>query len=285
MMLNSPIFSSERQPISRVLTLTLIIGAIIATFLLEIKSHAAISSTTWIFAVISIALVITGWLVLDKDRSRAESNGTNVGTNTALFSRGMLIIVAGAMVASTSSYFNRLGLASSISFMLTFFAIGFYDQYGRKSRLAGLILAPILCGSLFTSVAGVLGNPVIGIFPGVIAALLVLVLRVTLEIEREIVSVHGTKDDETIYHMYRRRLAWTAGAFFMFGVVSFWPWLGGIYGNAYFWLLILGVILPLVFFWGRLRQPRSEGAQTALIRFNRIAPFIAFVLLLAFVIG
>src|SRR3989339_794791 len=133
MMLNSPIFSSERQPISRVLTISLIVGAIFATLLLEIKSQAAISGTTWIFAIISIALVATGWLVLDKDRSRTDTNGTNVAPNTALISRGMLIVVAGTLAAIASSYFNKLSTASSISFVITSFAIGFYDQYGRKT--------------------------------------------------------------------------------------------------------------------------------------------------------
>jgi hypothetical protein len=295
-MLNSPIFSPERQPVSRVLTLALIIAAVLAAIALHLRSGVETGSTTWILAAISITLVTAGWFVLDIERKselkidtisdvQTDTQVNATGFHAIFFSKGMLLVFAGTITAFLSRYLNDFSAGSSIAIFTTFFAIGLYDQLGRKSRIAGLILAPILCGSLFTGVAGVLGNPIVGIFPGVISLLFVLVLRVTLDIEREIISLHRHRDDEAIFHLYRRRLAWTAGVFFLFGVVSFWPWLGSIYGQAYFWILIIGVILPLVFFWGRLRQPRDEGAQVALTRFNRISPIVAFALMLAFAIG
>jgi hypothetical protein len=295
-MLNSRIFSSERQPVSRALILSLIIAAVLAAFALFLKSGKETESTTWILAVFSIILGVTGWMLLDKERKTGEkgspdsdlqttSQPASAGPRTSFLGKGMLLVITGTLIALFSSHLNNLSTGSPIAILATFFAIGLYDRLGRKSRLAGLILAPILCGSLFTCVTGVLGKPVIGFFPGVITLLFVLVMRVTLDIEHEIVSLHGHRDDEAIFHLYRRRLAWTAGVFFLFGVVCFWPWLGSIYSQAYFWVLTIGVILPLVFFWGRLRQPRDEGAQVALIRFNRISPLIAFVLMLAFAVS
>jgi hypothetical protein len=86
-------------------------------------------------------------------------------------------------------------------------------------------------------------------------------------------------------HGVNRRLAIVSTMLFLFGVVSLWPWLGKLYDGGYFWILVLGVLAPILFFWGRLRQPRGESPITALARFNRLLPYLAVVLLLALAIG
>jgi hypothetical protein len=295
-MLNSAFFDAGRPPLTKGITLALVITAIISTFVLHFRSGAGTDAVALSLAIVSISLVVYGWFVLDRERDsrpridsmsdiQSDSEANQTGAKAVYFSRGLLLVCAGTLIAIANTYINNLGTGSSIAVMSGFFAIILYDLGGRKSRLAGLILSPMLCGSVFIGTAGALGNPLVGLFPGVISLLFMLVIRVTLDLESEISTHHNDADDAEIFHHFRHRLAWTAIAFFFFGVVSFWPWLGMTYSHAYFWILVLGVILPLVFFWGRLRQPRSEGAQVALLRFNRISPVIAFVLIFAFAIG
>ncbi len=68
-------------------------------------------------------------------------------------------------------------------------------------------------------------------------------------------------------------------------MITLWPWLGKIYGVGYFWILILGVLSPLLYLWGRMKQPGADTPLPALNRFNRLLPYIGLILLVAILIG
>ncbi|MBU1919547.1 hypothetical protein KKG66_01780 [bacterium] len=283
-MFNSFLFSAERKPISRNLLLSLIVLSVLTVFLLHLRSGIETTGSAWALAFVSALLFIAGGYVLSGNQS-TPGDYTGEDKMPTFFNNGILLAGCGVVLAVLSSYLHDFSAASSISFVSTFFLLGLRNQLVPRYSQAESILTPLLCASIFTGAAGLLGNPAIGVFPAAIVFLLVFVIQVTLNVEKEIRNTYSEIDEESIYHRYRKRFAWTASVFFLFGVVSFWPWLGMIYNDAYFWLLIFGVILPMVFFWGRLRQPRSEGPYTALLRFNRVSPLIAGVLLIAFAIG
>ena len=160
-----------------------------------------------------------------------------------------------------------------------------YEKIGRGSLILRHVLIPLMFASGIMFVSSIVGHPEKGAFPAAIAMLFVSVLRFTLDIEEDVFENHADQNGLEVHHHYRSRLAVAAIIFFLFGTVSLWPWLGTIYGQGYFWLLLCGVLLPLVFFWGRIRQPKMEGARTALIRFNRVAPVLGFIHILAILVA
>lgn len=95
----------------------------------------------------------------------------------------------------------------------------------------------------------------------------------------------SAEEDPGSQHYYARTLSWVSIILFFFGVVTLWPWLGKLYSDVYFWILIFGVLVPQLYFWGRVRQPHAEHPMLALIRFNRLLPYIGIILLIAIVLG
>ncbi len=153
-----------------------------------------------------------------------------------------------------------------------------------KVRGAVLWIAALLFGALFLDTAVLLGKLSCGGFPAILAALLSFIVHATHELELR-TQVPESDADPHVHVIHHRALAWISIVFFLFGVVSFWPWLGKVYGNAYFWVLTLGVLMPLLYLWGRLRQPRRQNSYLALLRFNRLMPYFGMVLLAAIALG
>lgn len=153
-----------------------------------------------------------------------------------------------------------------------------------RVRGAVLWIAALLFGALFLDTAALLGKMSCGGFPAILAALLSFILHATRELELR-TQVPDADVDPHVHVIHHRALAWISIVFFLFGVVSFWPWLGKVYGNAYFWVLAIGVLVPLLYLWGRLRQPRRQNSYLALLRFNRLMPYFGLVLLIAIALG
>jgi hypothetical protein len=147
------------------------------------------------------------------------------------------------------------------------------------------VLIPILFGLVCLGTAAILGQLAAGGFPAVLAIFLSLVLHATRRIEQELTVPSSTDDHPEVHRIHRGTLARISVVFFLFGVVCLWPWLGKMYGNGYFWIMALGVLVPIMLYWGRLRQPRSETSYEALVRFNRLAPYLAMVLGVALIVG
>jgi hypothetical protein len=169
--------------------------------------------------------------------------------------------------------------------ILTYVLISLYQLVLRRYRYSLLLIAPVLIGLLFLNTASLLGHVGSGGFPAAFGALLTFILLATRELELRTPLPEDVNVDPHIHIIHRKALAWISIVFFVFGVISFWPWLGKLYGNAYFWTLIAGVLAPLLYLWGRLRQPRHQNSLTALHRFNRLVPYLGLVLLLAIALG
>jgi hypothetical protein len=148
-------------------------------------------------------------------------------------------------------------------------------------RWKHFVFYPLMLGCVPLATAALMGTPATGGFPAALAMLFTLVLNLTREIEVETETPEDGVDHPPVHFVHRLRLARISMVFFIFGVVSLWPWLGKIYGHAYFWVLVAGVLLPTTMYWGRLRQPRMESSYEALVRFNRLSPYLGGVLLLA----
>lgn len=270
-MLNSPFLSHERQPVPTTLLSAAIILCGLVPFLLALKTGAQIGSLTYATALVASALMFIGWRL-----SPSFPGATGQNRNWMLFAFASVVAaVIGPVMEqrATALHIVFIALPGVLLFL--------HGHAEHEQKSLKHVLVPLLVGSIFLFVSSALGTPKVGAFPAVIGALFVAVLRATLDIEEDVLRNHGGSDRVAVEHHYRHRLAVTAVIFFLFGTVSLWPWLGEMYGAGYFWIMLFGVLLPLAFFWGRIRQPKLEGARVALIRFNRIAPILGVLHIIA----
>jgi len=169
-----------------------------------------------------------------------------------------------------------------LSLIVGFLWLRVRDRVSPLTRVLGIAVVlslPFILTGILMNRLGSIG------FPAISALFFGLVLELTHRIELRVRAENSDVNDLPVHAIFRVMMNWISSVLFIFGVVSLWPWLGEIYGNGYLWVLILGVISPILFFWGRLRQPKQESSLVALYRFNRILPYIFLIMLIAFAVG
>lgn len=155
--------------------------------------------------------------------------------------------------------------------------------HSRKSWIHPA-LAPLLLAAPFVLTALVIGNAGCGGFPAILVAMLSSVAIIMRNLENRL-RTDSVEDNPSVKPYYFRTLSLVSTILFFFGVVTLWPWLGKLYGDRYFWTLVIGVLGPQLYFWGKIRQPHGEHPMIALIRFNRLLPYISVILLVAIILG
>ncbi len=272
-MLDIPFLKEEHTPVPPAILKIAVILCGLVPIVLAYRSETPPSMMSAVVTAVAAILVFTGWRLSfaqagDEPRSK----------------KWLLLVGAGALGACASLFLQQSFNAVNFLWALLLPTLVIMNQAMlRNSSLCRHVMIPLMFGAIFMFTAGSLGVPTLGAFPAVIGALFIAVVRATIEIEEDLFENHADSKHMEVEQHYRHRLAITAVIFFLFGTVSLWPWLGDMYGKGYFWLLLVGVLLPLAFFWGRIRQPKLEGAKTALIRFNRIAPVLGLIHVLAFI--
>jgi hypothetical protein len=154
-----------------------------------------------------------------------------------------------------------------------------------NNRVARLVIAPLLLGIPPMLTAVVMRDPGAGGYPAALSVLLGFVLMITRDTENRARAAAPGNEDYPVHTVFHQTLAAVSTVFFFFGVTTLWPWLGHIYGNGYFWILVIGFLMPTLYLWGRLRQPRHHSSMVALVRFNRTLPYLGLVLLVAILVG
>lgn len=263
-MLNNPFLSHERTPIPRRLLDAAVVLCGLVPVLLVVKSGVDVGIITIVTTILAGASLFIGWRLSPSSPGSVQS-----GVKWIVFGIAAIIVAATGLLLA-----EDLNVVTAFWLALPLILLFVHSKFTAAQRIFRHVLVPLLFGSIFMFIASALTLPSVGAFPAIIGILFVAVLRATLDIEEDVLENHADSDKLAVEHHYRHRLAVTAVIFFLFGTVSLWPWLGEIYGKGYFWIMLFGVLLPLAFFWGRIRQPKLEGARTALIRFNRIAPVL-----------
>jgi hypothetical protein len=155
----------------------------------------------------------------------------------------------------------------------------------NSSRAVRLVVAPLLLGIPPLVTAVVMGYPGAGGYPTALVVLMSAALMITRDLEHRATHLSAGREDFPVHTVFHGALAWVSTLFFFFGVAALWPWLGHLYGAAYFWIAVVGVLLPTLYLWGRLRQPRYQPSMVALLRFNRVLPYLGLILLIAILVG
>jgi hypothetical protein len=274
-MSNSSFLSEERAPLPATLLKTGIILSGLVPLLLVMKSGTQPYILGYAAFAVAAVLAFVGW---NNSLSNPTRNEPGAFWN--------ILLIAAGLVAGSGLFLQKAFSISGLLFCILMPVLTIiHAGLSSDARFAKHILLPLLFGSIFMFSAAALGDVAAGAFPAIVGALFVAVVRATFDIEEDFFENHADKKHFEVEHHYRTRLALTAVIFFLFGTVSLWPWLGEMYGSGYFYLLLFGVLIPLAFFWGRIRQPKMEGARTALIRFNRIAPILGLIYILALVVS
>jgi hypothetical protein len=207
----------------------------------------------------------------------------------------LLLIVAGSVVATLIACIRAgseniiMGIAVLVV-ALAAVALGSrasesLRQWFHERRTAKLIILPLAFGFAPFLTGLLMGNAGAGGYPTVLCILFAFVALATRDLEHRVREESGGMDDVPVHLLYRGFLAVISTVFFFFGVVTLWPWLGKLYGEGYFWILLIGVLAPTLSLWGKLRQPHKQSSMSALVRFNRVLPYIGLILLFAIVIG
>jgi hypothetical protein len=227
------------------------------------------------------ASLLAAWPMVSARRTLDSSGPANVPSGK---SRAPAFFVAAAVLVATSLVMVNTTWLGWTFGLLPLVVLVVWRLLLSESRMAKLVLSPLVMGAPFVVTAIALGRPGSGGFPAALAILFGSVAFATRDLEMRLVA-ESAEENPAADRFYRWTLAAVSTLLFFFGVVTLWPWLGKLYGDRYFWILLLGVLAPLLFFWGRLRQPRGENPMNALIRFNRLLPYIGLILLLAIVLG
>jgi hypothetical protein len=227
-------------------------------------------------ALVAACLVLAGFNSVN--RAETSQNGTRGGRYKFIWFSGGLLLALGTLVLRGDALPGEWLFVA-----LPFFLAALYSALQSKRRTAAMWLFPLLLSASILGVGAFMGTLGAAAFPAVFGLFLGLILQSLRELERRITT--SVTEDAATHKLVHRRLSWVSVIFFVFGVISLWPWLGRLFGTAYLWILIIGVLFPVMTLWGRLRQPRRDNMLTALVRFNRVLPYASLVLMLAFVLG
>lgn len=265
--------------------LVVVVASVIAAAI-ACARNATVAPASVIFPLVSAILAALAWNRLSDGSviSNHEDSPTELilskASRTGWWLLALSILVAGIGLAIRS--------ATALHWILLFLPYAIIVLYVRgihRHPYSLLVIAPLLFGLLILDTALLLGNLAGGGYPSVYALLLVFIILVTRELERRTPISDNSDEDPHVHILHRKAMAWLSIVFFLFGVIGFWPWLGKIYSDTYFWILVAGVLVPLLYLWGRLRQPRRQNSYVALQRFNRIVPYLGLILLVAIAFG
>jgi len=258
-----------------------IVGSAAVTVILHNMSDTALFLPS-IWAITAVLFGGLAWFFMNSPATN-DIDKTVCGTRSynrsvwIFLGIGVLAAVLGLIQAGSTCLNWAVGVYS-------FVILGLWPLFFYRWRATRVIIGGVLLSSPFLLTAVMLSDFRTGLFPAVLMAMLSWVSLWIRDLEVTI-SKRTPDADMRIHLIYGKTLAWISTLLFIFGVISLWPWLGELYGQRYFWILVIGVLSPILFFWGRLRQPRTDDSKTALHRLCRILPYTGVILLLAFLFG
>jgi hypothetical protein len=271
--------SAIPDPWNRTFLMFVVCASVAVTVILSVNDGASFSVSA---ALVLVACVLAAWPFGRSRPRNSEVSGVipaPAGPPRALlFLGGAWVLMVAALLMNDTTYLGWTVTLVPLA-LLTGWRLLFAGH-----RAAKLILAPLMFGLPFMAAAVALGQPQCGGFPAVLAVLFSAVAFSMRDLEMRLLA-DSSEEDPASHPAYHRTLAVVSTILFFFGVFALWPWLGKLYGHRYLWVLVVGLLAPLLFFWGRLRQPHGEHPLNALSRFNRLIPYLGIVLLLAIVVG
>ncbi len=150
----------------------------------------------------------------------------------------------------------------------------------RLAFVYDLVIA-VLAGSVFLGTATAFRGILLGGYPAAFAFFFFLAWSATLAVETWKDDLQNRRLTLATLIGPRAALVISGILFFIFGIITTWPFLNEFYSSTYFWVIVIGVDLPLLWMWGKLRGRDKQLSEPAIVKFNRRARWLSFAVLLA----
>jgi len=188
---------------------------------------------------------------------------------------GRILLLGGAVV----------GFAAGVPFGL--WALGaallllFSNALSQRLAFIHDLVIAILAASVFLGTATALNGILLGGYPAAFAFFFFLAWSATLAVETCKDDLQNRRLTLATLVGPRAALVTSGILFFIFGIITTWPFLRESYSSTYFWFIAIGVDLPLLWMWGKLRGRDKQLSESAIVKFNQRARWLTFVILLA----
>ena len=215
-----------------------------------------------------------GGITLFRFRAPLESQGTHL-PKTKNIKASYILLLFGVLVGFFGGIpFGGWTLAAALLIVL-------HNSIPRRLAVLQHLLLSLLVASLFFGTALAMGSFLHAAYPAVFAFFFFCAWQTTRAVETSRVDVKNKRITLATWFGPRATLAIGGILFFLFGIITTWPYLNGLYSAVYFWIIILGVDFPMLWMWGKLRGRDKELSSPAIARFNRAVRWLIFIVLIA----
>ncbi len=227
-----------------------------------------------IVVLISSVTLIFGGMTLFRFRAASESLEDNSTNAKSVKSSYILLLIGGVVGFFAGISFGLWTLATALF-------IWFYCSIPQRLAVLQHLLLALLTASLFLGTALAFDKFSLAAYPAAFAFFFFCAWQTTRAVETS--RVDAKRRRVTIATLLGPRATLAIGGilFFLFGIITTWPFLNNLYSKVYFWIVILAVDLPLLWMWGKLRGRDKELSTAAIARFNHMARWLIFIVLIA----
>ena len=281
--LSSPAAESvhERDPRSHPPFLTLLWGVLAVA----VQSHLCYRdgiNPLWpgLVALVSILAIAIGGMSLWRDTAPSGAAGSDPARGSKPGAKiGHAVILAGGLLGFAAGVpFGVWTLSAAVLVLLLTLT------HNRPALLTDFVAA-VLASALFLGTATAFGRTILGGYPAALAFFFFLAWGTTIGVETWKTDASDRRVTLATLLGPRMALAVAGIFFFIFGIITTWPFLNGLYGPFYFWIVAIGVDLPLLWMWGKLRGRDKELSHFAIVRFNRRARWLTFIVLVGLLLA
>ena len=215
---------------------------------------------------VSALALVFGGMSLRREKTASLEAGSRLGR---------ILLLGGAVV----------GFVAGVPFGLWSFgaALVVFSSNALPQRLAFIhdLVIAVLAASVFLGTATALGSILLGGYPAAFAFFFFLSWSASLAVETWKDDLQNRRLTLATLTGPRAALVTSGILFFIFGIITTWPFLNEFYSSTYFWIIVIGVDLPLLWMWGKLRGRDKQLSEPAIVKFNRRTRWLTFVVLLA----
>jgi 4-hydroxybenzoate polyprenyltransferase len=223
--------------------------------------------------VSSVALILGGIRLFQLTAASEAQEGESAKDKTATMN--YILLVIGGVVG----FFG--GIQLGLWTLATALIVWLYSSISQRFAVIHQLLLAILTASLFLGTGLALDQFTYAAYPAAFAFFFFLAWQTTRDVETARLDAKNKRI--TIPTLFGLRPALAIGGilFFLFGIITTWPFLNGLYSKIYFWIVILAIDFPMLWLWGKLRGRDKELSAIAIARYNRVARWLVFIFLIA----
>jgi 4-hydroxybenzoate polyprenyltransferase len=240
--------------------------------------HGSLEIWPGIIALITALALTFAWLLLRQDRLATLSKEALDSPRLSIYRKWWPAFLLGGVIVSIAA-----GLPFALWTVVAALLIVLSQRLFPRLVLLTDLIGAALAGILFLAAATAMGDTSAGGYPAAYAFFFVLAWTGSIAVEWHDTDIQSGNTTLATILGPRAALVLAGIFFFLFGIIASWPFLNEFYRPLYFWIVVFGVDLPLLWMWGRLRSRDKELSEPALARFNYRVRWLILIVLIALV--